>query len=67
MITTIGDSTAYFTWYPVLRAYGSNVYDADSKKFVFADDAGIEAWTELLRPYTEGFGTPYSSKPVDVA
>ncbi|MET0885822.1 MAG: sugar ABC transporter substrate-binding protein [Mycetocola sp.] len=65
MVTTIGDSTAYFTWYPVLRAYGSNVYDADSNEFVFADDAGIEAWTELLRPYTEGFGTPYSTPQVD--
>lgn len=58
--TPIGDSTAYFTWYPTLRAYGSNVYDKASNKFVFADTAGIEAWTELLKPYTEGFGTPYS-------
>lgn len=60
MVTPIGDSTAYFTWYPVLRAYGSEIYDSASNSFVFADEAGIEAWTELLRPYTEGFGTPYS-------
>lgn len=60
IITPIGDSTAYFTWYPVLRSFGSNVYDAESGRFVFADDAGIEAWTNLLLPYTEGFGTPYS-------
>lgn len=60
--TPIGDSTAYFTFYSVLRAYGSNIYDPESKKFVFADEAGLEAWTELLRPYTDGFGTPYSMK-----
>lgn len=59
ILTPIGDSTAYFTWYPVLKAYGSNVYDKDSNKFVFADDAGIEAWTELLKPYTDKFGSPY--------
>ncbi len=61
MVTPIGDSTAYFLWYPVLRAYGSEVYDPASNSFVFADEAGIEAWTELLRPYTEGFGTPYGT------
>ncbi len=60
LVTPIGDSTAYFTWYPVLRAYGSEIYDPDSNSFVFANEAGIEAWTELLRPYTEGFGSPYS-------
>lgn len=58
--TPIGDSTAYFTWYPVLKAYGSNIYDPDSKKFIFANDAGLQAWAEVLKPYTEGFGTPYS-------
>lgn len=62
MITPIGDSTAYFLFYPVLKAYGSNVYDPDTKKFVFANDEGLEAWTELLKPYTEKFGTPYSAK-----
>ena len=61
LFTPIGDGTAYFTFYPVLKAYGSNVYDPDTKQFVFADDAGIEAWTELVKPYTEGFGSPYSA------
>lgn len=56
----IGDSTAYFLFYPTLRAFGSNVYDPETEEFVFANDAGVEAWTELLRPYTEEFGTPYS-------
>lgn len=60
--TPIGDSTAYFTFYPTLRAYGSNIYDPKSKEFIFADEAGLAAWTELLRPYTEEFGTPYSMK-----
>lgn len=57
--TPIGDSTAYFTFYPVLKAYGSNVYDPETKKFVFAEADGLKAWEQLLRPYTEGFGTPY--------
>lgn len=61
--TPIGDSTALFTYYPVLKAYGSNLYDPSSKKFVFADDAGIKAWTQLLAPYTENFGSPYSAVP----
>ncbi|MBC7589618.1 MAG: sugar ABC transporter substrate-binding protein [Salinibacterium sp.] len=59
--TPLGTGEAYFSFYPVLRAYGSNVYDKASNKFVFADDAGVKAWTELLKPYTEGFGTPYST------
>ena len=67
LITPINDSTAYFTWYPALKAYGSNVYDADSNSFVFANDDGIEAWTELARPYTEKFGTPYPQNQDNVA
>lgn len=65
ILTPIGDNTAYFTWYPVLKAYGSNVYDAASNKFVFADDNGIKAWTELVKPYTEKYGTPYPAKTQD--
>ena len=45
---------------PALKAYGSNIYDPDTKKFIFANEGGIKAWTELLLPYTEKFGTPYS-------
>ncbi|MET0860429.1 MAG: sugar ABC transporter substrate-binding protein [Microbacterium sp.] len=59
--TPIGDSTAYFTFYPVVKAYGSNIYDPETEQFVFANDEGLEAWTTLLAPYTEGFGSPYSS------
>src|SRR5690606_17113048 len=58
--TPIGDSTAYFLFYPTLRAYGGNIYDPKTEQFVFADDASLEAWEEMLRPYTEEFGTPYS-------
>lgn len=65
ILTPIGDNTAYFTWYPILKAYGSNVYDKASNKFVFADDNGIKAWTELTKPYTEKFGTPYPAKTQD--
>lgn len=58
--TPIGDGSAVFTFYPVLKALGSNLYDPDTKKFVFANDGGIEAWTKLLAPYIDKFGTPYS-------
>jgi multiple sugar transport system substrate-binding protein len=58
--TPIGDGSALFTYYPVLVAEGSNLYDPDSKKFVFANDGGIAAWTKLLQPYTDKFGTPFS-------
>lgn len=58
--TPIGDSSAVFTYYPVLKALGSNLYDPATKKFVFANEGGIEAWTKLLAPYTEKFGSPYS-------
>ena len=62
LFTPIGDSTAYFTFYPTVKAYGSNIYDPETKEFVFANDEGLEAWTQLLKPYTDGFGTPYSAK-----
>lgn len=58
--TPIGDGSAVFTFYPTLIAYGSNLYDPDTKKFVFANEGGLKAWKELLLPYTEKFGTPYS-------
>jgi multiple sugar transport system substrate-binding protein len=56
--TPIGDSSNLFQYYPVLRAYGSNIYDPTSKKFIFANAAGIRAWTEILKPYIDGFGSP---------
>lgn len=62
LITPIGDSTAYFTFYPTIKAYGSNIYDPDTKQFVFASDEGLEGWETLLAPYLDGFGTPYSAK-----
>jgi multiple sugar transport system substrate-binding protein len=58
--TPIGDGSALFTFYPVLKAYGSNLYDPKTKKFVFANEGGIKAWTFLLKPYTEKFGSPFS-------
>jgi multiple sugar transport system substrate-binding protein len=59
--TPIGDGSALFTFYPVLKADGSNLYDPATKKFIFANADGIKAWTTLLQPYTEGFGSPYSA------
>jgi multiple sugar transport system substrate-binding protein len=61
LATPLRDGTAFFTFYPVLRAYGSNLYDPASERFIFADAEGLEAWTQLLRPYQEGFGTPFSA------
>ena len=58
--TPIGDGSALFTFYPTLKAYGSNLYDPSTKKFIFANDGGIKAWTQLLAPYTQNFGSPYS-------
>ncbi len=58
--TPIGDGAGLFTFYPVLKAFGSNLYDPTTKKFVFADTQGIQAWTKLLEPYTQNFGSPYS-------
>ncbi|WP_349903609.1 ABC transporter substrate-binding protein [Parafrigoribacterium humi] len=58
--TPLVDGASVFTFYPTLKAYGSGIYDPDTKKFIFANEGGIKAWTELLRPYTEKFGTPYS-------
>ena len=58
--TPIGDGSALFTFYPTLKAYGSNLYDPSTKKFIFANDSGIKAWTQLLAPYTQNFGSPYS-------
>ncbi|HEY5319394.1 MAG TPA: extracellular solute-binding protein [Galbitalea sp.] len=58
--TPIGDGSAVFTFYPTLKAFGSNLYDPTTKKFTFANAGGIKAWTQLLAPYIEKFGTPYS-------
>jgi multiple sugar transport system substrate-binding protein len=59
--TPIGDGSALFTWYPVLKADGSNLYDPATKKFIFANAGGIQAWTQLLAPYTDSYGSPYSA------
>lgn len=66
IMTPIGDSSAYFAFYPMLKAFGGEIYDAESNKFVFADDNGLEAWTQMLLPYTEGFGSPYSARQDDL-
>ncbi|MEJ1088051.1 extracellular solute-binding protein [Microbacterium sp. Mu-80] len=60
--TPIGDSTGYFTFYPTIKAFGSNIYDPASEKFVFADKGGLEAWEVLLAPYLEEWGTPYATR-----
>lgn len=62
MAAPIGDGSGIFTYYPLLKAYDSNLYDPDSQKLVFANPGGIQAWTEALKPYTEKFGVPYSTK-----
>ncbi len=60
--TPIGDGSGVFLFYPMLRAFGSNLYDPATKKFTFANAGGIQAWTTLLKPYVDKFGTPYSTK-----
>jgi multiple sugar transport system substrate-binding protein len=57
--TPLQDGSSYAVFEPILKAYGSNVYDPTTKKFVFANAAGIQAWTRMLAPYTQKFGTPY--------
>jgi multiple sugar transport system substrate-binding protein len=46
---------------PVLHANGTELYDPATNKFTFANEAGLATWELLLRPYVEGFGTPYQS------
>ncbi len=58
--TPIGIGRQYFTFYPVLKAFGTEVYDPAKNEFVFATEEGIEAWTLLLQPYIEGWGSPFS-------
>lgn len=58
--TPLGDGSAVFTWYPVVKAYGSNVYDPATKRFTFANPQGIEAWRKVLAPYQDKSGSPYS-------
>ena len=58
--TPLGDGSALFTFYPVLKAFGSNLYDPATKKFTFANAQGIEAWKQVLAPYQDKIGTPYS-------
>lgn len=61
IVTPLGVAETPFQWYPVLRAYGSDMYDEAAGEFVFANPAGIEAWTTLLEPYLDEFGVPYSA------
>jgi multiple sugar transport system substrate-binding protein len=61
LATPLRDGTAFFTFYPVLKASGSNLFDPASERFVFADSEGLAAWNQLMRPYQEGFGTPFSA------
>lgn len=62
MAAPIGDGSGIFTFYPLLKAYGSNLYDPATDKLVFANVGGLQAWTEALKPYTEKFALPYSTK-----
>ncbi|MFD5598567.1 ABC transporter substrate-binding protein [Leucobacter sp. NPDC058333] len=54
-----------FVDYPILKAYGSTIYDPEAKKFVFANDKGLQAWETILAPYTEGWGSPYPTSNQD--
>ena len=56
--TPFGTGDANFINYPFLKAGGSSIYDAKTKKFDFANAKGIAVWKTLLQPFTEGFGTP---------
>lgn len=60
IVTPLGVAGTPFQWYPVLRANGSEMYDAEAGEFVFANAAGLEGWATLLEPYQDGFGAPYS-------
>lgn len=62
MSAPIGDGSGIFTYYPLLKAFGSNLYDPDSKKFVFANEGGIKAWTLALKPYTDKISPPFATK-----
>ena len=64
--TPFGTGDANFINYPFLKAGGSSIYDANTKKFDFANTKGIAVWKTLLQPFTDGFGTPPTSgKSVD--
>lgn len=62
MAAPIGDGSGIFTYYPLLKAFGSNLYDPDTKKFVFADAGGIKAWTLALKPYIDKIAPPFTTK-----
>ena len=62
MAAPIGDGSGIFTYYPLLKAFGSNLYDPDTKKFVFANEGGIKAWTLALKPYTDKIAPPFTTK-----
>lgn len=60
--TPVADGSGLYRYYPVLKSYGSDLYDAKSKKFVFADPKGIEAWKVIMKGYTDDIGTPFAPK-----
>lgn len=58
--TFAGQGGLLFVDYPILTAMGSNLYNEESGRFEFADAAGLDAWEQILAPYTDGWGSPYS-------
>lgn len=45
---------------PLIASYGGYVYDPDSNTTGIGEDPAIQAWTELLTPYTDGTIAPYT-------
>lgn len=58
--TFAGQGGLLFVDHPILNAMGSNLYNEETGRFEFADEAGLKAWEKILEPYTEGWGSPYS-------
>lgn len=54
-----GQGSTGFVNIPMLSAFGADIYDADSGKTSIGSGKALEAWKTLLKPYTDGFGTPY--------
>ncbi|WP_353114848.1 extracellular solute-binding protein [Microbacterium sp.] len=54
-----GQGSTGFVYFPMLQAYGAEVYDKDTGKTGIGSGKALDAWKTLLAPYTEGFGTPY--------
>lgn len=60
--TPLGAGSSFFQIYPVIKAWGGDIYDAKTKKFVFANDNSLKAWTQLYEPYQKGYGTRFEPK-----